>query len=263
MPLASTPQTGQLALGGALVRLARSWWGVLYVGLLALVTALTPSTYHRANRATTARLMYTTTWQVLPWFTLLSALISLVLIRIVVVTALSYGLSQYALDLVVRVLVLELIPLSAALFVVLRAALGVGGAADRSLTGEAQSWLQSHPQRMRDQVVPRVIASAFSVITLASVSSVVALILAYMNVYGLSPWGFDSYTRMVGRVFEPSVSVNFVLKVLLFGLAVAVIPVATVLQAQREPGATAPNATVRLFVILVVIEGLSLALKYV
>ena len=51
---------------------------------------------------------------------MLSTLISLVVIRIVLVTALSYGLSQYALEMVVRVLVLELIPLAAALFAALR-----------------------------------------------------------------------------------------------------------------------------------------------
>ena len=59
----------------------------------------------------------------LPWFTALSALVSLVIIRIVLVTALSYGLSRFALEMVVRVLVLELIPLSAALFVALRSGL--------------------------------------------------------------------------------------------------------------------------------------------
>ena len=37
-----------------------------------------------------------------------------------IVTALSYGLTQYALEMVVRVLVLELIPLTAALFAALR-----------------------------------------------------------------------------------------------------------------------------------------------
>ena len=77
----------------------------------------------------TAQHIYTSTWQVMPWFTALSALLSLVLIRIVVVTALSYGLSQYALQMVVRVLVLELIPLSAALFVALRAGLAFNAGA--------------------------------------------------------------------------------------------------------------------------------------
>ena len=57
------------------------------------------------------------------WFIVLSSLISLVIIRIVVVTAVSYGLSQYALEMVVRVLVLELIPLTAVVFAALRCAL--------------------------------------------------------------------------------------------------------------------------------------------
>ncbi|HBZ05508.1 MAG TPA: ABC transporter permease, partial [Massilia sp.] len=107
--------------GHAFVRYLRSWWYMFHLGAIALVTALSPSTYSRATRHATARYIHAGTWQVLPWFTLLSALISLVIIRIVLVTALSYGLSRYALEMVVRVLVLELIPLSAALFAALRA----------------------------------------------------------------------------------------------------------------------------------------------
>ncbi|MEN3278691.1 MAG: phospholipid/cholesterol/gamma-HCH transport system permease protein, partial [Massilia sp.] len=83
--------------GLALVRYLRSWWYMFHLGAVAIVTALSPSTYNRANRFATARYIHASTWQVLPWFTLLSALISLVIIRIVLVTALSYGLSRYAL----------------------------------------------------------------------------------------------------------------------------------------------------------------------
>ena len=60
------------------------------------------------------------------WFTLVCTLVSLVLIRIVLVTAISYGLSTFALEMVVRVLVLELIPLTAAVFVALRCSLPDG-----------------------------------------------------------------------------------------------------------------------------------------
>src|SRR5438874_275214 len=102
-------------------RYAASWWHMLHLGAVALVMAMSPSTYHRANRLATSRYIYTSTWQVLPWFTLLTALVSLVIIRIVLVTAQSYGLSRYALEMVVRVLVLELLPLSAAMFAALRA----------------------------------------------------------------------------------------------------------------------------------------------
>ena len=76
------------------------------------------------------------------WFCVLSALISLVIIRIVVVTALSYGLSGYALEMVVRVLVLELIPLTASLFVALRSTLpaGVEFAQRRLAAATAARW---------------------------------------------------------------------------------------------------------------------------
>ncbi len=272
MPTASpshpSAPAGPHGLPGMLRRLLLGWWGVLHFGAIALVIALTPSTHDAGNRAATARLMYTTTWQVLPWFTVLCALLSLVLIRIVVVTAQSYGLSQFALEMVVRVLVLELIPLSAALFVVLRS--GMASGAD-VVGGRVRAGLGAFRRigfdAWRLDLVPRVISLAFSVVTLAAVSCVVTLVLAYTVVYGLSPWGFGAYTRMVGRVFDPAVSLGFALKIMLFSLAVAVVPIATALQEPprtRSAGTfSVPNGTVRLFVVLVAIEGASLAVKYI
>jgi phospholipid/cholesterol/gamma-HCH transport system permease protein len=87
--------------------------------------------------------------------------------------------------------------------------------------------------------VPQVIANAFSVLSLAMVSSVIVLVLAYLNVYGLSPWGLSDYTRTVGRVFDPVVTLGFVFKTVLFGLAVAVIPSAAILDMLRYRAATA------------------------
>ena len=119
---------------------------------------------------------------------------------------------------------------------------------------------------MRTEGVPRVIAIAFSVITLAAVSSLVALVMAYIVVYGFSPWGFAEYTRMVGRVFDPGVSVAFILKTVLFSLAVSIIPIASAMQTRRKfIGAmnSVPKGTVRLFLALVLIEGASLSIKFI
>lgn len=252
------------------MRLLAGWWGVLHFGAVALVLALSPSTHHGAQRLAMARLLYQTTWQVLPWFTALCALVSLVLVRIVLVTAQSYGLSQFALEMVVRVLVLELIPLSAALFVLLRSGLATGSEiALMRQRGEFDEWQHGAIAPWRTHLVPRVIASAFSVVTLAAVSCVVALVVAYTVVYGFTPWGFAGYTRMVGRVFEPAVALSFGVKLMLFSLAVAVIPMATALQqAPREPrsadsATVVPYGTVRLLVVLVLIEAGSLAVKYI
>lgn len=254
------------AWGRALMRGAASWWFMLHFLAIVLVLALSPSTYSRAHRASTSQHIYASTWQVLPWFTALAALLSLVLIRVVVVTALSYGLSQYALQMVVRVLVLELIPLSAALFVALRAGLtfnAVTAASTRAAHADLTPRLSM--ASLRRELVPRVLASAFSVLTLAMVSSVIALVLAYLTVYGVSPWGLPGYTRTVGQVFDLAVTLGFGLKAFFFSLAVAVVPMAASLEAQRQPATadTLQPGAVRLFLVLLLIETVSLAIKYI
>ena len=258
---------GPNRLGAVFLAWLASWRRVFFFGALALVMVFSRVTYDRANRAAIARQIHLTTWQILPWFTLLSALISLVLIRIVVVTAQNYGLSQYALEMVVRVLVLELIPLVAALFATLRCALAVNPPVTGIYIPRDLNGLQGDDtERIRDELVPRVIAYAFSVLTMAVVSSLVALVLAYLGVYGLSPWGLGGYTRTVGQVFDVAVTLGFLLKTLFFSMAVAVIPIAASLDAPSQNldmATSVQPGTVRLFLALVLIEGLSLTVKYV
>ena len=245
----------------AALRQLGSLWFILQLGAAVLVLALSPGSYTPTFRAATARQMVTATWQVLPWFTSLAALLSLVLIRIVVVTALSYGLSQYALQMVVRVLVLELIPLSAALFVALRSGLAFNAGAVTP-TQPIHSLRDLSPQRLHMQLAPRLLADAFSVLALSMVSSLVALLLAYLTVYGFSPWGLPGFTRTVGQVFDLAVSLSFILKAFLFSLAVAVVPMAASLQAPPSSSTMQPGA-VRLFLVLLVLEAALLSVKYV
>lgn len=266
MRLSSYPHLDTGTWARSIVRGARSWWFMLHFLAIVLVMALSPSTYNRTHRATTSQHIYASTWQVLPWFTALAALLSLVLIRIVVVTAQSYGLSQYALQMVVRVLVLELIPLSAAVFVALRAGLAFNmGAATSAPAAQAGQMPRLSMVGLRRELVPRVLATAFAVLTLAMVSSVIALVQAYITVYGLSPWGLPGYTRTVGHVFDLAITLGFLLKTIVFSLAVAVVPIAASLETPGQPAsadAVQPGA-VRLFLVLLLIEAGSLAIKYI
>ncbi|PWF41570.1 MlaE family ABC transporter permease [Massilia glaciei] len=255
--------------GPLLVATASSWWYMLHLGAISLVMAFSPTTYNKENRRATSRHLYIGLWQVLPWFTMLSALVSLVLIRIVVVSALSYGLSRYALEMVVRVLVLELIPLSAAMFVALRAGLAFNprdALAVAVATADSKEAAARAQNRLRRELVPQVISSAFSVLALAMVSSIMVLVLAYLVVYGFSPWGLGDYTRTVGRVFDPLVTIGFGLKTVMFGLAVAVIPSAAMLEIQRRgraPSTSVQPGAMRLLFVLFSIEAASLAVKYI
>ena len=261
------PRPGALAeLARALLRWAAGWWRIVHLGAQLLVLSLSPSSYAPANRNAMARHIVVGTGPMLAWFTLLSSLISLVIIRIVVVTAASYGLSQYALQMVVRVLVLELIPLTAAIFVALRIGLPDGREiAAMRLAGELDALRRRGLDPTAHEVLPRVIAGAFAVLMLAAVAGVVTLVLAYLTVHGFTLGGLERYTRTVGQVFTPAVTLIFTIKTFLLALAVSLIPVASALydapQARTRTSAEL-RALVRLFLVMLLIEAASLVGNY-
>ncbi|MGD9954246.1 MAG: MlaE family ABC transporter permease, partial [Burkholderiales bacterium] len=227
------------ALGGLGIRLLESgrgaWRGLRFAGD-ALVAALSPSTYTAAVRGAAARQLCVSAWQVLPGVVAFCALLGYVVIRIVSSTAHEYGLSAYAVDVFVRVLVLELIPLFVALFVALRsgAALGTEVALMRV---SRENPVRTGARALRAELLPRGIGNAVAVLCLTAVGAVVALAVAYVGLYGFSPWGHDAYSRAIGQVFEPLLLAGFALKVTLFALAVGAIPVAAGLSAARDwPG---------------------------
>jgi phospholipid/cholesterol/gamma-HCH transport system permease protein len=261
---ASSPRPAA-TLVGAIARRVLRWWHVTHFGAQLLALALSPSSYGRDHRPALARHIYLDTAPNLAWFTVLSALLSVVLIRIVVVTALSYGLSQFAVQMVVRVLVLELIPTTAALFVALRCTIprGVELAALRRGLFDGRPGAAADP--LRDEVLPRVVGGVFAVWTLVAVNCVVALTVAYLVVYGFAIGGFAAYTRTVGQVFSPDVTLIFVLKTLFLSFAVAVIPMASAWSGPRSIRAATGHelrVLIRLFVVILLIEVVSLVGNY-
>ena len=242
------------------------WWRLAHLGAVLLLLALSPSSYRSGNRLVLVRHLYDNTAPILMGFTVLCALISLVLTRIVTATALSYGLSQYALQVVIRVLVLELIPLTAALFVALRCTIPDGAElAGLQARGELDALRQRGIDPIHREVLPRVVAGIFSTITLAVLSCVVALVVAYLAVYGFGLAGMAGYTRLFGQVFNPAVTLIFVMKTLFFSLAVSLIPMASALYGMAESNTRSSaemRGLVRMFAVILLIEVLSLVGNY-
>ncbi|MET1113960.1 MAG: ABC transporter permease [Comamonas sp.] len=245
---------------------ARAWWRSVYLGAVVLVLLLSPSSYRGQSRARMAYQLYVQTGPVLLGFTALAALLCAVITRIVVVTALSYGLSRYALEMVVRVLVLELIPLTACLFVAMRCTIPNGSQlVQLRLRGHGQALQRSGIDPVRSELLPRAVGGLFACLTLAALSCVVALVTVYLSVYGFTLAGLPAYTRLFGQVFTPVVTLVFVLKTCFFSLAVALIPLASgwysplpILRREgRELGGLA-----RMFAVLLIIEVLSLMGNY-
>jgi phospholipid/cholesterol/gamma-HCH transport system permease protein len=250
----------------ATLRWVAGWWRLVHFGALMLALSLSRSSYERGCRTAIAHHVYLGTAPMLPWFTVVSALVSLVVIHIVVVTAQSYGLSKYSLEMVVRVLVMELIPLIAALFAALQYTIpGSSQLATMRSDSGLRTLRHEDIAALQREVLPRVIAGVFAVLLLAGVSCVTTLVLAYLSVYGLALAGFAAYTHTVGQIFNPAVALVFALKILLFSLAVALIPVASVLQESRRGEARASvelHGLVRMFVVLLLVEGAALVGSY-
>lgn len=267
------PMTSEASVRNGLIELGRSarqwfagWSQIIHFSAQLLVLALSPSSYRGEYRAALARHLVQDTAPLLPWFTLMAAIVSLVIIHIVVVTSVSYGLSRFALEMVVRVLVLELIPLTAAIFVALRCAMpnAVEIAALRAQAA-TDGVASDRFALLRREILPRVVSGTFAVLLLATVSCVVAAFLAYVWVHGLTTGGFAGYTRTFGRVFDPTVSLIFTLKTLGIALAVALIPIASVLYDRPNPRVRASielRGLVRLFFAILMIEIIALVANY-
>lgn len=253
--------------GAEAVRLwVLGWWQILLFAAHVMVLALAPSSWRAGQRQRIVRRVYLTTRPLLPGFVVLSALVGVVIIRIVLVTSQSYGLSRYAVEVLVRTLVLELIPLSAALFVAVRTTFADGDRVRAMRAARAfEAMLARGIDPTRDLVLPRVVAGMFAVITLAVASGVVVLVLAYLLVYGFQSWGLPGFTRTVGQVFNPVVALVFTLKTAAFALAVSVIPMVTTPR-ERLAEAMRINADLtrlaRLLAVLLAVEVLSLIGNY-
>ncbi|NML42996.1 ABC transporter permease [Ramlibacter sp. G-1-2-2] len=248
------------------VRWAAAWGRISFFGSVMVVRAFSPASYGPQTRQNLARHMYLDTAPILGWFTVLISLFTLILTHIVIVTAASYGLSQYALEMVVRVLIIELIPLTAALFVALRCTIPSGAAlVEMRRIGHFHLLRHKRLDPIAVEVLPRMLAGVFACITLAALSCVVAGALAYLAVYGFTFAGEAAYTHMVGRVFEPMFTLIFAMKTVFFALAVSMIPMASGLNNIEDDGSresAALQGLVRMFGVLLVLEAMSLVANY-
>ena len=248
------------------LRWLAAWSRITFFGSVMLVRAMSPRSYGPETRYNLARQIYLDTAPILWWFTVMVALFTMIITRIVIVTADRYGLSQYALEMIIRVLVIELIPLTAALFVALRCTIPNGAAlVELRRMGHFRTLRRQRLDPISVEVLPRMIAGVFSCITLAALSCVMAALLAYLAVYGFHLTGEQDYTRIVGRVFHPAFMLVFVLKTLFFALAVSIIPMASGLNNLESDGsreAAALQGLVRMFGVLLMLEAISLVGNY-
>jgi phospholipid/cholesterol/gamma-HCH transport system permease protein len=252
---------------GAYLFRPRSWRRVLRFAGLAIAAALSPSTYTAEARGVAVRQIYYTAWQILPGYAAAAALLSLLLIEVVAVAARKYGVTRSSLELVLSVLVLEVVPLMTALFVALRSGAAIGAEiALMSVRGELDDREEAAASPLHVELVPRIAGAALAVASLTTLGCLIATYLSYAMFYGFTTAGLEEFTHVVANVFDGVELAAFLAKCLMFGLAVAIIPAATGLEA--EPGelkslpAAVLGGLLKLFSAILAVEVAALVLKY-
>lgn len=241
------------------------WWAIAQFVSQMLVLMLSPSSYRRNQRPTIYQQLHAATAPLLGGFTVLSALLSIVIIRIVIATAYSYGLSQFALDVLVRTLVLELLPLFVALYVAVRFTMPAGASvAEMRREGVLNALWHSGGDPARDLLLPRVLAGVFAVVLLAALSAFMSLVMTYISLYGFTAWGFAPYTRAVGQIFTPAATLILGMKAFFFSLVVSMLPLAPIPRHNGAPRRRRDEIVQlgRVFASILLIEVLSLVGNY-
>jgi phospholipid/cholesterol/gamma-HCH transport system permease protein len=252
--------------------LKSSQWASNVYNILAfwaevLGALLSPTTWNRATFNTIVKQVYFTAVQTLYVYLPFTFIISWVLITITLTTARSLGLFDLATNMVVRVLPLELLPFLTALFVALRSGSAINTeVALMKVNNELDALDHCQVPPLEFEFLPRVIGGILSVVGLSLMSGVFSLLIAYFLVYGTTTAGMGYFSTTISNVFSYTIMLGLVAKCALFGLVVTSVPISAGLETPKKMfmvPVSVLKGMMRVFFALVLIEVISLALKYI
>lgn len=247
------------------------WFTVAYGMFAFLVRAvlllLDRTTWNRATFDVVIKQVYFTAVQILHVFLGYAVVISWLIISIILSTARDFGLTEFASEMAIRTLVLELLPFLTALFIALRSGSAINTeVALMQVNNELDALAHCRVPPMQFEFLPRLIGGVISVITLSLLAGLLALLMGYLAIYGASVAGFEPYTRTIAKILDFQILAGLVAKCALFGLAVTLIPVTAGLETPKKlfmVPVSVLRGMMRVFLAIVAIEVVSLALKYI
>lgn len=255
------------SLGAKVIGWVTVGYGMFAFLAKALLLLLERATWNRATFDVVVKQVYFTAVQILHVFLGYALVISWLIITIILSTARDFGLTEFASEMTIRVLVLELLPFLTAMFIALRSGSAINTeVALMRVNNELDALAHCQVPPMQFEFLPRLIGGVVSVIVLAGMAGLLALLLAYLSTYGLTMAGFDPFTRTIAKIFDFGIVAGLLAKCALFGLAVTLIPVTAGLETPKKlfmVPVSVLRGMMRVFFAIVAIEVVSLALKYI
>lgn len=242
-------------------------YGIFAFMVRALLMLIKPTSWNRATYDVVIKQIYFTAVQILPVFLIYALAISWLLISIILDTARGFGLTEFATEMSIRAVILELLPFLTALFIALRSGSAINTeVALMQVNNELDALAHCQVPPMQFEFLPRLIGGVISMLTLAGLACLFTLGLTYASIYGMDLAGFEPFTQTVAKIFNLGVVVGFFVKALLFGLAVTLIPITAGLETPKKMfmvPVSVLRGMMRVFFAIVAIEGVSLALQYI
>lgn len=241
------------------------WWNNLYLGSAALVLLCYPSSHRlRMWLVVCCQVYARLRWSLLV-YVLITAAVGMVSTQIVRNALFGFGLLQLTPNLLLRVLLVELVPLAAALVVAIKLSIPLGV----ELAGLRR---RRHLQRLEDagldamraEFLPRLLMGVYAAVALAAFGSAVVMVTIYLGLYGYTTAGLEAFTHIFGRTMTPLFTAIFVAKVLAFGYIAGLIPLTVAFIDPRYGLRRDSELTTlaRVLALLILVEVLSLIANY-
>jgi len=252
-------------IGRAVIRLIKSFTDIIYFAWKILIRIFNCNTYTSAMRTVLTDQIYFTSVQILPIFLIVSIVFGSLLIGVLFLQLKQLGLTQYIGHVLMGFIVTEFSPFITVLLITLRSGSAINTEIAVMKVNKEMSALEAFRiDAINYLLVPRVINGVISIVLLSTLFSVTLLgsgLLFSNLIFGMN---IDAYATVLLNSASFSDIVVALLKSVVFGFFIILIPIRFGLQASHEltsvPVVVA-RGMVNVFAAVLTIEVLSLIIK--
>lgn len=225
------------------------------------------NTYNSATRMVLINQIYFTAIQILPLFLFISVIFGSLLVGIVFQAIKSFGLVEYLGKILMGFVVTELSPFITVLLIALRSSSAINAEiAVMKYNKEFRTLEAFQIDVVNYLFVPRVISGILSVVLLSALFSISALLSGFLFLNVFFGMSIDVYAADLLNSAVFSDLVIMFMKCVTFGFFIALIPIRRGMMASDEltsiPVAVL-NGMVKVFIAIVMIEVLSLIIRFI
>ncbi len=233
----------------------------LFFTVMMLKKILNPRTYTIAMVQVLVKQIYFTAVQILPFYLTIAVIIGSAIVGLIVSMAISFGLNAQIGSLIVSLVIDELAPFMTVLLLALRSGAAINTEmAVMKVSGELKSLKYFNIDPFSYLYIPRVLNGMISMLLLASLFSMVALVSGYLFLALFLHMGISLYISTIVDAVGLADILTLLFKSLLFGYAVTAIPVyrgnKSMMTYNAIPIAVL-QGMVKLFIAIILIEVLS------